>query len=137
MNQSQAEVADKLLLSARQSSLKCTAIVRMKAIKFLNNDQYARDLDRKNIERIKRIFDTEGCFRLDRSNSIPVLADEDVFRQTINKAGLGPGVGPYLNLDFGDDELLCLHGRHRLLAAYEYLPPMDQFWVVDIFVDRM
>lgn len=136
MNQSQAETSDKLILLARKSSFKCTAIVRMKAISFLSNEQYPRNIDQKNVERIKRIFNTEGCFRLDKSNSIPVLANNDDFQLAMRDSAFSDD-GPYPYFNFNDDSLICLHGRHRLTAAYEYLPPMDQFWVVDIYVDRM
>jgi hypothetical protein len=38
-------------------------------------------------------------------------------------------------LSFPELSLICLHGRHRLLAALEFLSPKDQWWIVDVYLD--
>lgn len=117
--------------SAKVSSFKGSAVVRLDSIQLTCD--YSRDLDKKNVERLKRIFGMEGCLRLDAKNHVPVLVEGALFERAWNAR---KQIGPYPHLEFSEQNVLrCLHGRHRILAAYGFLPRVDQWWVVDIYVE--
>jgi hypothetical protein len=127
MNQVQAESH---VHSAKASSLKASAVVRLDSIQLTGGN--SRDLDKKNVERLKRIFGMEGCLRLDARNHIPVLVEKVAFEHAWNTRRQ---TEPYPHLEFSRGILKCLHGRHRILAAYDFLPRIDQWWIVDIYVE--
>lgn len=127
MYQARAEAEERCIISARSSSIRGTARVRIRSIQL-----GSRDISRGNVERLKEVFDTVGCARLEPKNHVPVLVTEEDLRF----ASMNPGVGdPYPSLEFRDGALKCLHRRHRLLAASEYLDPVDQWWIVEFYVD--
>jgi hypothetical protein len=39
------------------------------------------------------------------------------------------------DLKFATGQLRALHGRHRVQAAAEVLPPADRWWTVDLYLD--
>lgn len=38
-------------------------------------------------------------------------------------------------LKFHENAQVCFHGRYRLLAASEHLDPLEQWWIVELYVD--
>ncbi|OQD76719.1 hypothetical protein PENANT_c125G11294 [Penicillium antarcticum] len=41
----------------------------------------------------------------------------------------------YPHLHFSTGSIQCLHGQHRLKAGEHYLPSIDQWWTVDLYLD--
>jgi hypothetical protein len=39
------------------------------------------------------------------------------------------------HLHFFTGSIKCLHGQHRLKAAEHFLPSIDQWWTVDLYLD--
>ncbi|KAE8406776.1 hypothetical protein BDV37DRAFT_269806 [Aspergillus pseudonomiae] len=68
----------------------------------------SREIDQKNVERLRDIFAKDGCQRLD----IRIHVTAVVSRQPPRKSM------PH--------QVQCLHGQHRLKAAEETLPPSDR-----------
>ena len=99
----------------------------------------ARSLDLKNVSRLHRIFELEGCSRLDPDNHVPTLINRKVLADALEKGGrLGVSLGGCgePNLLEVEEPLMCLHGRHRLAAATRYFcHPEQKWWVVDLYLD--
>lgn len=92
----------------------------------------------QNVHRLNKIFQIEGCQRLDERNYIDVVATDSqlytvqpgCLQDAPPKAwGSSPvlGVGP----------LKCLTGQHRVRAAQKYLDANDQWWVARVYSDSM
>ncbi len=98
-----------------------------------------RQYDPKNVSRLARIFELEGCLRLHPDHHVPVI----VSRQRLNNA---------LRLDESSIEALrsakepsllslhesvsYLHGAHRLEAGNRFLHPDDRWWVADLYLEE-
>lgn len=97
-----------------------------------------RSLDPKNVARLRRIFQLEGCLRLEPEHHVPALISSQYLDTALSDAMLQPGKlmtcddPPMLNICA---PLLCLHGKHRLNAANEFLDPLDKWWVVDLYLN--
>lgn len=100
---------------------------RLKHLQFISG---VRDFDEKNVARLQVIFKTEGCRRDDPEHSIPALISKADFDST-RSAGADYGE---MNLQPGQT-LLCLHGKHRALAARAVLPVRDQWWTLALYDD--
>ncbi len=100
----------------------------------------SRPLDPKNVARLLRIFQLEGCCRLEPEHHVPALINGQVLAAVLNDARLQPGNlmtcddPPKLNINV---PLICLHGKHRLKAANEFLDPHDKWWIVDLYLDGL
>ena len=44
--------------------------------KLIFKPEYSRDVDKKNVERLKGIFARQGCLRLSPSNHVPAIINE-------------------------------------------------------------
>ncbi len=98
-----------------------------------------RELSDKVVERLRKIFTTEGCLRLDDENHISAVVDSGVLATALSVAGLGME-----SLRRGDDGFIphliissvkCLHGLHRIAAAKAHLDDNDQWWAVRLYSD--
>ena len=128
-----------------QSNFQGTAKVLLRHLSFPSQQENrAGDLhlNHRNIARLVQIFNIEGCHRLDPANHIPVLIDEDSLQQSLVQSGLTKvdllkkHTPPLLRLE-ETAVLDCLHGRHRIAAAHEFLLPVDKWWAVDLYFDGM
>jgi hypothetical protein len=121
--------------------LKGTICVRLSQLSFTNP---IRPIDKKIITNLKRVFKIEGCLQNEKDYSVPAIISEVSFNRALSvahvsaedfktvsssnpaKYKLPPGI-----------TLECLHGQHRVLAATEYLPRGDGWWLVDIYGQGM
>ena len=87
-----------------------------------------RDFDEINVNRLKLVFKTEGCHRDNPINFIPALVSRADLGQSSNTRG-----PPAELLLPPDRRLLCLHGKHRILAAEAVLPLRDQWWTLAFY----
>jgi hypothetical protein len=111
------------------------------ALSSLVTSSCHRQVSRSNIDRLKRIFEREGCLRADAENYVPCVIDAESLRTALSLSSL---TAQQIRLS-GEDSLppplllpdqsmiSCLHGQHRLLAAREYLEEDDQWWTVDLY----
>jgi len=101
------------------------AQVRIESMSF---EPGIRDFDNANVARLLKIFRLEGCHRSDPSHFIPALVTKDI---------LGPGwqqgLQPQLLSLPVSVNLRCLHGKHRILAAKQYFPYIEQWWNVALY----
>jgi Protein of unknown function (DUF3723) len=93
--------------------------------------------DAKNVARLIKIFEQEGCYRLNPDHHVPVTISRQSFEQALRDAG----IDQHTLLTNDDPPLIqpegvtVLHGRHRLNAAQTHLYPNEQWWVVDFYDD--
>ena len=98
----------------------------------------ARPLDHRNVARLVKVFQLEGCLRLEPEHHIPALIQKSTLDDSLHALDLNPALLTTYGEPFRltvDKPLLCLHGRHRLAAAKEHLSPEDKWWVVDLYLD--
>ncbi|KAJ5369939.1 uncharacterized protein N7496_006031 [Penicillium cataractarum] len=96
----------------------------------------------KNVERLCEIFDKEGCRRLDIYNHVSAVVSRqqlDALQATgVNLSELQTNhPDHYPHLHFSTGSIKFLHGQHRLKAAEHYLPSIDQWWIVDLYLDGL
>lgn len=102
-----------------------------------------RDLDPKNLNRLREVFRKNRCRRLDVDNHVPAVVSPQVLAEALRKANVPqqslltnePHQSPQLGFAVG--QLRALHGRHRVQAGAEVLPPTDRWWTVDLYLDGM
>ncbi|KAF8545287.1 hypothetical protein BDD12DRAFT_976954 [Trichophaea hybrida] len=126
-------------LQQRDQSFKGSAWVRISAINI--SSATGREVNVKNVERLKNIFELEGCLPKHPHHHVPVLVKQGDFESGLRSSDVTAanlkncGTANPPTLKFPDRALECLHGKHRLLAARSHLPPKDQLWVVDLYVE--
>lgn len=100
-----------------------------------------RDLNRRNVERLKTVFHSETVRRLDPRNRVPAVISQSGLDEAVAASGISAerllndadNDPPALHFPAGV-QLTCLHGRHRVQAARETLPPTDAWWAVDLYL---
>jgi len=139
----EAFAEDKLLAEDRSENFRGTVRVGLRRLAFA--PEYSRQIDRKNVERLKKIFSKPGaCLRLSPPNCIPAVIDQ----QDLDLAIQSTGTTLEALLDSSEKEplmlklapgysLQCLHGQHRILAALEVLEPRDEWWTVHLYLSGL
>lgn len=114
-----------------------TARVRLSQLLFLNP---IRPIDRKIIDALKRDFKAEGCLQHEIDCSVPAIisdASRTLALEALNvSAERFKATSRNRPAEFelpSNVQLQCLHGQHRIVAATEYLPSGDRWWLVDIY----
>ncbi|BDD59040.1 hypothetical protein MAP00_004277 [Monascus purpureus] len=98
-----------------------TAKVPINQIQF--DPPLPRDLDPKNLNRLREIFRKNRCRRLDIDNHVPAIVSQQDLSLALQKKRMS--------------RLRALHGRHRVQAGAEILPPADRWWTVDLYSDDL
>lgn len=128
------------LVKERRLKFQGTARVKLNDI---GHFQTTRQYDPKNVERLCGVFRETGCHRFDIQNHVTALVTRHALKRACRSAGMKarkllqvpPDKSPVLA--FLPGEISCLHGQHRLRAAEEILPPSEQWWTVDLYLDGM
>jgi hypothetical protein len=130
---------ERKLAEDREENFRGTACVSLRRLNF--KPEHSRDIDRKNIERLKRIFARQGCLRLSPSNHVPAIITEQDLKVALQHSGktlkdlLNSAQDAPLKLTLPPNYMLeCLHGQHRILAALEILIPKEEWWTVDLYL---
>lgn len=100
----------------------------------------ARVLDEKNVERLVSIYKLTACQQLKPSNHIPGILPPEAFSRFVGSIATvqnplrsdEPSGWPMLIVS-EEQQIQCLHGRHRVEAARRCLGRRDQWWVVDFY----
>jgi hypothetical protein len=101
----------------------------------------SQHINTKNVERLYEIFDKEGCRRHDIYNYVSAVISRQYLRDALQAAGVNlaelqnnqPNGYPHLHFSAGS--IMFLHGQHRLKAGEHYLPSIDQWWTVNMYLD--
>ena len=93
---------------------------------------------KKNVRRLRNVFERAGCERLEKENFINAVVDDAALISSLAFSGLnkqrfrqlqeGDSI-PFVDLRSVD----CLGGLHRIEAAKEFLDDNDQWWIVRLF----
>lgn len=140
MRQAQAREEEVRLEVEKRLKFKGTARIRLDQLCFPWND--AKELNKKNVDRLKAIYQQHGCRRLEVQHHVPAIIDAGPLDAAVAAAGISPTtlVSPptadgYPELVFPNGYALeCLHGRHRIHAGKEFLPARDKWWTVDLYL---
>lgn len=138
----QPRKTERNLAEDREENFRGTACVSLRRLIF--KPEYSRGVDRKNIERLKRIFARQGCLRLAPPNHVPAIITEQDLNVALRHSGrthkdllhIAQDAPPKLTLP-PKYMLECLHGQHRILAALEILAPKDEWWTVDLYLSGL
>ncbi|KAF8533988.1 hypothetical protein BDD12DRAFT_758374, partial [Trichophaea hybrida] len=129
------------VLADKDASYKGSAVVLLSSF-YSPNIYPPRAIDPKNVQRLKSIFEQQGLRRKDPENRIPVLLSQETFQLGLQNSNIQeedlirhPSNSPPLFV-LPDNTVRYLHGHHRLAAAIEILPPRDQWWGVDIYLEN-
>ncbi|KAF2158733.1 hypothetical protein M409DRAFT_61391 [Zasmidium cellare ATCC 36951] len=115
------------------------ALIRINQLQL----QTGRDLNDKHVARLRKIFKLEGCLHYDHRHSVPVVINENLLLDALNRQHPGLHQLPKTGKDApalrfaADVQIACLHGRHRIAAAEQILGLSDQWWIVEVFSDDM
>lgn len=122
--------------NARQLAFRGFARVNLDDLSFVHDSH--RGLDERNVARLGKIFDLEGCQRFHEHNFVDVVIEQNSL-DTLQRRCLAQQpvddwtAVPLLSLG----QLECLSGRHRIEAAKTHLAPNEQWWIVRLFVNGM
>ncbi|KAI2889407.1 hypothetical protein CBS63078_10207 [Aspergillus niger] len=129
------------LAKERHLKYKGTAKVDINDISF--HPTVSRQIDNGKLERLRRIFRTEGCRRLDINNQVTAVVSGEHLQSALERVGIAaealmtnsPDQLPQLHFPAG--QLECLHGLHRITAGKDFLPPADRWWPIDIYLEDL
>lgn len=129
------------LAADRRLKFQGTAKVSLDDIQFSFQSQ--RQLDQKNIDRLCKVFREEECQNLSVAHRVPAIVSRhhlSAALQKVNKTSrdlLTCSESELFHLRFPQGQLQGLHGRHRVVAAFEVLSPGHRWWAVDLYLDGM
>jgi len=142
MRQALAQAEDSRLENERRLKYQGTAQVRLEVLHFPWDQP--RELDLKHVRYLKECFRNDSCRRLPERNHISAVIEREHLDAAVQAAEVSYGdllskqPGGYPELMFPDGyQLQCLHGRHRIQAAREFLLPKDKWWTVDLYLAGM
>lgn len=92
-----------------------------------------RDVDEANVTRLARTFELQGCLHDNPLYAISVMVDREICAET-SAGQVDPSsfIAPLMEFD-PKIQAVCLHGKHRILAAQRVLHTSDQWWIVRVF----
>ncbi|KIV81283.1 hypothetical protein PV11_03480 [Exophiala sideris] len=139
MRTSRARLEDAKFETERRRQHRGTARISLDILKF--QLEAHEQLNRENVERLKGIYRREGYRPQFINNRILVEIDETCFEAALTLSGVAATelltsqreAYPELRLPAGT-EITCLHGKHRIQAAREFLSPRDKWWIADVYL---
>ena len=111
--------------------------------RMISHPSVSQHINAKNVERLCEVFDKEGCRRLDIYNHVSAVVSRQHLHEALQAARVSTAdlltdqPSRYPHLHFSTGSVKCLHGQHRLKAGAQYLPLVDQWWTVDLYLDGM
>jgi hypothetical protein len=131
---------DDVLAAHKADCYRGIARVRLASLQFQHPlvVEKHREESSQNVRRLQRIFEKDGCFRLQDENAINAVVEEGHLDAALRVANLTAGAlrelhlardAPFLNIS----TVKCLTGLHRIRAADQFLDENDKWWVVRFF----
>jgi hypothetical protein len=147
MKQSEAGEYEQRISRDKASKFRGKARVMLEVLQF--SPENLRDIDEKNVERLKEIFEEEGCLREEPERHVPAVIDMGDLTRAIQFTGSDEvsldrlldnpkKLPPLLKFPLGV-HIECLNGKHRIQAAREFpgLKPSEKWWIVDLYLNGM
>lgn len=138
---SRALFTEEELQLASERRLKYIGAVKVSISQISFDPPLPRNLDSKNLDRLRGVFRKNRCRRLDVDNHVPAIVSPHNLAGALRKANvsrhslLTTDSSTLPRIDFPEGQLLGLHGRHRVQVGAEVLPPADRWWTVDLYSD--
>ncbi|MCJ1349136.1 hypothetical protein MMC31_007372 [Peltigera leucophlebia] len=116
-----------------------TARIKLEHLQFPWEE--LKGFDKKNANRLKLVFKTEGkCRREEPQNFISAVIDQDDLNRAMAESEVSAarlldnreGLAPRLDFPAGFS-LNCFDGQDRIRAARDFLPSGDRWWTVQLF----
>lgn len=114
------------------------AIVKLQHLGFeANNLTGTREIAEKNVKKLLKTFEIEGCGHLEPEHRVSATIELEVLRRALAKSNLtreallDPTYQPNLMLE-GEDLMTCIYGKHRLKAGERF---GEITWLVDLYLD--
>jgi hypothetical protein len=131
---------DDNLAQARHEGYLGIARVNLDALNFQHTlaREKHREVSAPNVLRLEKIFERNGCLRLQEENVIDAIVDQDNLSSALADVGLSndnlrslrwPQDAPLVHLE----KVKCLSGLHRVQAAHRYLDENDKWWTVRLY----
>lgn len=95
------------------------------------------EFDKKNLDRLEKIFEIEGCWNLYPEYRVAATVDRATLESSLNRADISsetlmdPREQPTLPFE-ASTKLKCIYGKHRIKAATRY---GETRWLVDLYLD--
>ena len=93
-----------------------------------------RESSKRNVARLLKIFQLEGCKRFDEKTFVDALVDVEWLPDRAITLSKEPPLDwnkvPRLQL-----HVACLNGQNRVAAAKQFLDANDQWWVVKLYTN--
>ena len=145
MKQSEAYDHEDKICRDKASNFRGKARIMLEVLQFTSESM--KEIDEKNVERLKCIFEEGGCLREAPERHVPAI---------IRSADLAAAVKFTASPDVSLEKLLnnpkelppllkfppnvhieCLSGKHRIQAAKEsrVLKPSEKWWIVDLYLE--
>lgn len=145
MKQSEANDHGQDIFKDKASNFRGKARVMLEVLQFAPESM--RDINKKNVERLKDIFEVEGCLRMEPERHVPAVVSLAALTRAIEFTA-----SPQVSLDKLLDNpkelppllkfppnvhIECLSGKHRIQAAKECtrLGPSEKWWIVDLYLE--
>ncbi|KAI9853592.1 MAG: hypothetical protein M1824_001085 [Vezdaea acicularis] len=106
-----------------------------------------RSLSPAIVSRLRRVFELEGCLRLDSENYISAILDQVSLDAILSASHISAqdlllprdnGIPPLLDVPLSC-KIQCLSGQHRIAAAKEILGENEEesWWTVSLYVSEL
>lgn len=114
------------------------AIVNLNHLKFEEpRDYISMRYFNPHVDRLRKIFEIEGCCNLEPENKVVATVDPSTFANALSATGVTKeqllDQVSQVSLKLNENaRLICIHGGNRLRAAREF---GESCWLVDIYRD--
>ena len=123
--------SDDLQILREKSRTFCGSFkVPLSKLKLEDIPDNPRQLDPKNVANLLQKFSLEDCNRLDPEHYVSALVSRADLPQ-----GLQSDNNSFKEPQHFDPQhsLVCIHGKHRLEAARQFLAGDERWWVTDLY----
>ncbi|CAG8091530.1 unnamed protein product [Penicillium nalgiovense] len=114
------------------------AIIKLQHLRYEEyNLTGTREIAEKNVEKLFRMFEIEGCGNLEPEHRVAATINQEVLRKALTKSNLTPEAlidpknQPNLLLE-GEDIITYVYGKHRLKAGERL---RETTWLVDLYLN--
>jgi hypothetical protein len=122
----------------RLQSYQGCAIIKLQHLQFEANHLIGtREIAEKNVEKLLKMFEIEGCGNLEPEHRVCATIQQGVLGRALAKSNLtreallDPINQPHLLLE-REDLITCVYGKHRLKAGERF---GEITWLVDLYLD--
>ena len=133
--QARVEANERALASYREAQFRGSARVRLDCLDVEDSFQIRMD-NQQNVPRLEQIMELQGCLRLSPKYHVNVQIDAGTWERQMTLRRAEDGQFPELIVPLGY-RLVVEDHWNLIQAARRRLAPLNQWWVVDIYVNNV